>query len=281
MDQDDINYHRIAASIEYINQHYKEHPSLDDIAEHVHLSPFHFQRLFKKWAGVSPKKFIQFLTLAYAKQSLKKPEATLFDVSNNSGLSSTSRLHDLFVRIEGMTPAEFKNQAKDLYIKYKTSDTIFGKALIASTTRGICYMAFFESEKEALNDLFARFKNAHFSQETTSFHQQALACLEPTKPNESLNLHLWGSPFQLKVWEALLKIPLGQCSTYGQLANDIGNPKASRAVGTAIGSNPIAFIIPCHRVIQTTGKLGGYRWHPTRKAAILGWEAAKLHGQES
>lgn len=275
-EQENINYNRIAQAIEYIQANFKSQPNLDEVAEKVHLSPSHFQRLFTEWAGVSPKKFLQYISIENAKRILSNDkQATLFDTAFDTGLSGTSRLHDLFVNIEGMTPTEFKNGGQNLVINYSFSTSFFGNIIIASTQKGVCYMAFDEDENKALKDLKAKFPNAVFSEQTDDFQKNALLIFQSdwTK-SPQIKLHLKGTDFQLKVWESLLKIPMGKLSTYGELAHEIENPNASRAVGTAIGSNPVAFLIPCHRVIQSTGTFGGYMWNPTRKTAIIGWEQA-------
>ena len=271
------NYIRIAQAIEYIQEHFKEQPSLDEIAEKVHLSPHHFQRIFTEWAGTTPKKFLQYTSIEYAKKLLQEGQASLFETAYQAGLSSTSRLHDLFVNIEGMTPAEYKNGGKNLDIQYSFEESIFGNLLIATTHKGICHLAFCQDETDALIALQTKFPNARFTNKSDEFQQNALRIFQKDWTNlATIKLHLKGTDFQLKVWETLLKIPMGQLSTYGEIANQLANPKASRAVGTAIGSNPIAFLIPCHRVIQATGNLGGYMWGTTRKTAIIGWEAAQL-----
>lgn len=271
-----LNYNRIATAIEYIGRHFKSQPDLDDVAEKVHLSPAHFQRLFTEWAGTSPKKFLQYISIEHAKHILKDKQATLFDTAFETGLSSTSRLHDLFVSIEGMTPAEYRNGGSDLHIHYSFAESPFGPVIVASTAKGICHMAFEEAETAAVEKLRTRFPHADFQLQRDELQQNALSIFQKT-PNKlnQIKLHLKGTVFQLKVWESLLKIPAGQLSTYGQIATRIGRPQASRAVGTAIGSNPVAYLIPCHRVIQSTGTFGGYMWGPTRKAAIIGWEGAK------
>lgn len=276
--QQTINYERIALAIEYIKANFKEQPNLDEVAKKVHLSPFHFQRLFSDWAGTSPKKFLQYTTVEYAKMLLKESRATLFDTAHETGLSGTGRLHDLFISIEGITPAEYKNGGKDLEINYSFAKSPFGNILVASTKKGICYMVFADDEPVALSTMKNNFPNARFRPMVDLIQQNALQIFTQdwTKLNQ-IKLHLKGTDFQLKVWQTLLKIPLGQLTTYGTIANEIENPNASRAVGTAIGSNPVAFIIPCHRVIQSTGILGGYMWGNTRKSVIIGWEGAKAH----
>ncbi|HMW32086.1 MAG TPA: methylated-DNA--[protein]-cysteine S-methyltransferase [bacterium] len=278
--QEQINYKRIAEAIEYIRVNFKEQPDLDDVAKKVHVSPFHFQRLFTAWAGVSPKKFLQFTTIDYAKSILKDRKISLMDAAMESGLSGTSRLHDLFVNIEGMTPGEYKNGGENLEINYSFSESPFGDILSASTSKGLCYMMFSDDPKSALSQLVSHFPNATYHHKKDSFHKNALNIFNVVAPeNHSINLHLKGSEFQLKVWEALLKIPFGKLTTYNTIAKEIRKPKASRAVGTAIGSNPVAYLIPCHRVIQSSGNFGGYMWGPTRKTAIIGWEAAKISAQ--
>lgn len=277
-EQESINFNRIAEAIEFIKLNFRDQPNLDEVAEKVHLSPFHFQRLFTDWAGVSPKKFLQYISVEHAKQILKDNQATLFDAAFDTGLSGTSRLHDLFINIEGMTPAEFKNGGKNLSINYSFAESPFGNIMVASTSKGICHLAFFENEQKAFEVLESHFPNAHFKQMVDLIQQKALYIFRNDWDKLSeIKLHLKGTDFQLKVWETLLKIPMGQLSTYGTIAEQINNSKASRAVGTAIGSNPIAFLIPCHRVIQSTGTFGGYMWGATRKTAIIGWEAAKVH----
>lgn len=271
-----INYNRIAEAIAYIRENFKEQPSLDAVARKVHLSPHHFQRLFTDWAGVSPKKFLQYISVERAKQVLKEKQATLSDAVYETGLSGTGRLHDLFVNIEGMTPGEFRNGGEALTINYSYAETPFGNLIVASTAKGVCYMAFGEDAAKALADLRNSFPKAAFRQMTDTIQQNALYIFTHDWDRlPEIKLHLKGTDFQLKVWETLLKIPMGKLTTYGAIAEKLENPRASRAVGTAIGSNPVAFLIPCHRVIQSTGTFGGYMWGPARKAAIIGWEAAK------
>ena len=275
-EQQQINYQRIAEAIEYIKTNFKTQPNLDEVAEQVHLSPFHFQRLFSDWAGTTPKKFLQYISIEHAKKLLKDQQATLFDTAFETGLSSTGRLHDLFINIEGMTPAEYKNGGKNLSINYSFSESPFGNLIVASTQKGVCYIAFDNDESKALNDLKQKFPNATFQRKLDWMQQNALFIFQNDWSKlPEIKLHLRGTDFQLKVWETLLKIPMGQLSTYGNIAEQIGNANASRAVGTAIGSNPVAFLIPCHRIIQSSGNIGGYMWGTTRKTAIIGWESAK------
>jgi AraC family transcriptional regulator of adaptative response/methylated-DNA-[protein]-cysteine methyltransferase len=274
--QEETNFGRIASAIHYINTNFSTQPGLDEIAAQVGLSPFHFQRLFTEWAGVSPKKFLQYLTLAHAKKMLKDSQATLFETAFETGLSGTGRLHDLFVSIEGMTPGEYKNGGEQLQINYSFSESVFGKILVASTLKGVCYIAFIEDEGLELAQLTAKFPRAKYQQQSDAFQQEVLRIfVQNWSQPQQLKLHLKGTDFQLKVWETLLKIPVGRLSTYGSIAKSIGLPSASRAVGTAIGANPVAFLIPCHRVIQSTGVFGQYRWGSIRKQAIIGWEAAQ------
>lgn len=276
--QADINYSRIAKAIDYIRGNFRSQPNIDEVAEKIHVSPSHFKRLFTEWAGTSPKRFLQYISVEHAKRILKEERATLFNTAFETGLSSTSRLHDLFVNIEGMTPAEYKNGGKNLHINYSSAESPFGPLLVASTHKGVCYMAFEDDEKEALDDLKAKFPNAEFQRKLDRFQQNSLFIFQNDwrKLNE-IKLHLKGTDFQLKVWESLMKIPLGKLSTYGNIAEQIGRPNASRAVGTAIGSNPIAFLIPCHRVIQSSGRFDGYHWGTTRKTAMIGWEQARIN----
>ncbi|EHQ27123.1 bifunctional helix-turn-helix domain-containing protein/methylated-DNA--[protein]-cysteine S-methyltransferase [Mucilaginibacter paludis] len=272
------DYSRIAQAIDYIKINFKKQPALDDVAEKVHLSPFHFQRMFKDWAGVSPKKFLQYLSVEYAKNILKDKQSTLFDAAFETGLSGTSRLHDLFMNIEGMTPGEYKNGGEQLSINYSFAESPFGNLIVASTAKGICYMAFADDEQTAFNHLQQQFPNAQYHQVVDMMQQNALYIF--TRDWSQLNqikLHLKGTPFQLKVWETLLKIPVGNLSTYSAIAQSIDNLGASRAVGSAVGANPVAFLIPCHRIIRSTGEFGQYHWGSTRKAAMIGWEAAQIN----
>jgi AraC family transcriptional regulator of adaptative response/methylated-DNA-[protein]-cysteine methyltransferase len=270
------DYQRIETAILYLKENFKDQPNLDEVAKRVHLSPFHFQRLFKEWAGVSPKKFVQFLSVEFAKELLKK-NVPLADASFETGLSGTSRLHDLFISIEGMTPGDFKNGGKDMTIHYSFSQTVFGEVIIASTHRGICHLAFVTQKAQDMQILSALFPYATFVLKKDALQNNALKFFSHDWSDlQKIKLHLKGTPFQLKVWQSLLKIPFGDVRTYGTVAENIEHVRAVRAVGTAIGANPVAFLIPCHRVIRSTGVTGEYHWGAARKHAILGWEASRM-----
>ncbi len=272
--QKNLDFARIAEAIEYIRENFKSQPALEDVASTVGLSPAHFQRMFTDWAGVSPKKFLQYTSIEYAKKVLQ--ESTLVDAAYETGLSGTSRLYDLFVNIEGMTPGEYKNGGEHLSINYSFAESPFGDVLVAATPKGICHLAFADEQDEAFRVLQKKFPQAQFQQKVDVMQQNALFIFTQdwSRLNE-IKLHLKGTDFQLKVWEALLKIPMGRLATYGDIALQLNNPNASRAVGTAIGDNPVALLIPCHRVIRSSGELGGYHWGVVRKAAIIGWEASR------
>ena len=236
-----IDYERIEKAIIFLKQNFKEQPCLGEVAKQVHLSPFHFQRLFKNWAGVSPKKFLQFLSVEYAKNLLKQ-NLSLSDASYKTGLSGTSRLHDLFISIEGMTPGEFKNGGNGLNINYSFAETPFGDIIIASTNKGICQLAFVNEEIIGIENLKYLFPKASLVQKTDLIQQDALQFFTGDWNDlKKIKLHLKGTPFQLKVWQSLLQIPLGNISTYGQVASNIQNANASRAVGTAIGSTLVQY----------------------------------------
>ncbi len=277
--QSQTNFNRIAEAIDYLKNNFAKQPSLDELAAHVHVSPFHFQKMFTDWAGVSPKKFLQYITVANAKDMLRNKQATLFDTALETGLSGTGRLHDLFVKIEGMTPGEYKNGGEALQIDYCFGESIFGNIIIAATQKGICHLAFYDDEKLAIAHLQKSFSKATYAQKENPFFKNVRTIFNNNYIDiEKIKLHVKGTDFQLKVWETLLTIPMGNLSTYGNIAAKIKNPKASRAVGSAIGDNPVAFLIPCHRVIQSTGIFGGYMWGPKRKTAMIGWEGVKVEG---
>lgn len=274
--QEILNYQRVAEAIAYIRQNFRRQPSLEEVAREVHLSEYHFQRLFSEWAGTSPKKFLQYISLEHAKGLLAGEKVTLSDAAYETGLSGTGRLHDLFVSIEGMTPAEYKTGGRSLAINYSFAESPFGNMIVASTPKGVCRMSFYDTEAEGLAALLQQFPNASLTHKLDAFQQSALFIFQRdwSEPRQ-IKLHLKGTPFQLKVWEALLKIPMGRVSTYERIAQRIDHPGAARAVGSAVGTNPVAFIIPCHRVIRATGALEGYAWGTTRKTAIIGWEGCQ------
>ena len=268
-------YDKIAEVLHYLETHFTEQPSLEQLAEKVNISPYHFQKIFSEWVGVSPKKYLQYLSINYAKQMIKKQ--TLSTTAFETGLSGTGRLHDLFVNIEGMTPGEYKQGGKNLEICFDFSESVFGDILVASTSKGICHIAFSEEQEASTQELTTKFPKARILQQEHDFHKAATSFFTADWNHLSeIKLHLKGSDFQLKVWDALLKIPMGALSTYGEIAQQIGKPKASRAVGTAIGCNPVAYLVPCHRVIQSSGNFGQYHWGDVRKKAIIGWEAAQM-----
>ena len=265
------DYLRIEQAITYLESHYKDQPSLEEVAANIGLSEFHFQRLFTRWAGVSPKRFLQFLTKEGAKELLNRSE-NLLDTTHQVGLSSLGRLHDLFVTTEAVSPGEYKSRGEGVTIRYGLHASPFGKCLIAVTDRGICHLGFVQaSEGNAIDNFVADWKNARMIED----HKHTAPLIESVFDVSSrgkLNLHLRGTNFQLKVWEALLKIPAGTVTTYEGLAERIGQPTASRAVGTAVGHNPIAVLIPCHRVIRKIGEFGNYRYGAPRKKALLAIE---------
>lgn len=281
-EQQKLNYERIASAIRFIEENRQDQPKLEAVAEYVNMSLFHFQRIFQEWAGITPKHFLQYLNVEYAKYILQKTHASLLDTAYEVGLSGTGRLHDLFVNIEGMTPGEYKNGGENLSINYSFAESPFGEIFVASTSKGICCMEFADNHETAFNSLLQKFPNAKFSQIVDKTQQNALFIFtQDWSKLKEIKLHLKGTDFQLKVWDALLKIPMGGLTTYGDIATEINNPKACRAVGTAVGENPVAFLIPCHRVIRSSGALGNYHWGEIRKTAIIGWEAAKCGIKEN
>lgn len=268
------DYQRIAAALTYAQTHFQAQPSLEEMAERAHWSPFHFQRKFQEWAGVSPKKFLQYLSLDHAK-SLLRQQASVADAAYETGLSGTGRLHDLFVRLEAMTPGEYRLGGAALAISYSFGESPFGAYLVASTDKGICRLVFIDDQNAAVAELRQEWPNAALTAAETAAHVQvARFFARDFLCTERLHLHLKGTPFQLKIWESLLRVPEGELRTYSQLAEAAENSAAVRAAGTAIGANPVGYLIPCHRVIRQTGELGQYRWGSTRKAALVGWEAA-------
>ncbi len=271
------DYQRIEKAIRYIEDQYKNQPTLRQIANHVGLSEFHFQRLFTRWAGTSPQRFMRYLTKEYAKQQLAT-SPNLLDATYEAGLSSPSRLHDLFVTYEAMTPAEFRALGEGVKIRYGIHETPFGPCLIAVTERGISDLRFLngeDSDENLVGRLKAEWPEAVCTVDTSITLPYIQHLFYGQSPSHPLPILLRGTNFQIKVWEALLRIPAGRLVSYDNIAHSIGQPTASRAVGTAIGSNRIAYLIPCHRVLQKSGGLGGYRWGSARKQAMLAREAAQ------
>lgn len=270
------DYQRIEKAIQFIEAKAEQQPSLEQIAASVYLSPFHFQRLFSQWVGVTPKRFLQILTTERAKQLLSESQP-LMQVSDSVGLSNSSRLHDHFVQLEAVTPGQYKTAGDGLTIKYALANTPFGPAFMAKTDRGICRIAFIEQQDFAgeLKQLKSHWPLANFAEdkEIIADLAQQIFTHKPQQ-NSPLSLHVRGTNFQVMVWRALLQIPPGDLQSYSSIAEAVGKASAVRAVGTAVGANPAAFIIPCHRVVRQTGAIGGYRWGESRKHAIHAWESA-------
>lgn len=278
LSSDQSDYHRIAEAISFITSRVNGQPTLEEIAGHLHLSTFHFQRIFCRWAGVTPKRFLQVLTLERAKQLLSESKSVL-EVSDSLGLSSGSRLYDHFVHLDAVTPGEFKARGAGLTIEYAVHETPFGEAFIATTPRGICSFAFLEeTEIDAhLSDLRKKWTRATLNENQGSTRTVIEAMFAADERQSGpISLYVSGTNFQVNVWKALLQIPPAAVVSYSQVANAIGRPSSARAVGQAIGNNPVAFLIPCHRVIQQSGDLGGYHWGTTRKQAIHAWESARI-----
>jgi AraC family transcriptional regulator of adaptative response/methylated-DNA-[protein]-cysteine methyltransferase len=276
--QASLDYERIAKAISFLQANYLEQPGLETMARAVHMSEFHFQRVFSRWAGISPKRFLQFLTVEHAKRQLAESKPVL-DATFDSGLSSPGRLHDLFVSVEAVTPGEFKTRGEGIQVEYGFHPTPFGKCLIGVTPRGICWLSFHEngSDRTALRDLQSYWRGAELIDDpkaTAPIVKQIFSHFEKGEKS-SLSLLLMGTNFQLKVWQALLRIPRGDVTTYENIGQLIGAPKSARAIGSAVGDNRVAYLIPCHRVIRKSGMLGGYHWGEPRKRAMLAWEAAR------
>lgn len=275
-----INYQRIEQAIKYLEENFKQQPELDDVAEKVHLSPFHFQRIFTEWAGISPKRFLQYLTVDYLKDKLQHTRS-IAEAAESAGLSSQSRVYDLFTTLEAVTPQEYKEHGSGIGIEYGFHPTPFGLCLLGATERGICWISFVASDQDpltAIEEMKLCWHNSVFHENialTKTFIDQVFFGQSGAK---KLHLLVKGTNFQVKVWEALLRIPIGDVTTYQDIARSIRNPRALQAVGSAVGSNHIAYLIPCHRVIRKDGILGEYRWSSSRKKSIIGWEMAKASG---
>jgi AraC family transcriptional regulator of adaptative response/methylated-DNA-[protein]-cysteine methyltransferase len=277
-------YRTVERAIEYIRDHAREQPRLADIATHVGLTEFHFQRQFSEWAGISPKRFLQYLTKEYAKEALRRCEDVL-DAAYAAGLSGPGRLHDLLVTCEAVSPGEHRSLGEGVLIAYGYHATPFGECLIAGTTRGICWLAFVvpDGRKAALADLQNCWPRARLQRDQAATEKPIAQIFEqifePADRAKPLRLWVKGSNFQIKVWEALLRIAPGELVSYQEVARSIGMPRASRAVGSAIGANPVAVLIPCHRVIRRAGDFGDYRWGPVRKQALIAREAVAAGAQ--
>lgn len=270
------DYERIAAAIRYLDTYNEQQPALEEVADHIGLSSSHFQRLFSRWAGISPKRFLQYLTLKHTRQILRDSGHSLLDTTHIAGLSSVSRLHDLYVQCEAMTPAEYRALGGGLTIHYGIHPTPFGPCLIGVTDRGLCNLLFiYESEQSTIAAMQRSWPKAAFAFDPERTRAMSKRIFSMAEINQPLYTLIKGTPFQLKVWEALLHIPIGQVTSYQQVAKAIHHPKATRAVANAVANNPLHFLIPCHRVIQSSGVLGGYRAGVLRKKLLLGWEAAK------
>lgn len=271
------DYERIEAAISFVERNTRQQPELEEIASEVGLSPFHFQRLFQRWAGVSPKRFLQTLTVEHAKQLLAQ-SASVLDATYEVGLSAPSRLHDHFVSLEGVSPGEYRNQGAGIQILYGTHPSPFGPMLLALTERGICGLSFLSSEspEAELASLKRNWRRAHFAEDQEGTCRAAKQIFSGSRsPHPPLGLFVKGTNFQTNVWKALLRIPSGSVCSYEQVARAVGNPSAARAVGMALAANPVAYLIPCHRVIRNVGLLGGYRWGEARKRALISWETTR------
>lgn len=269
------NYQLIADAISYLYEHRHESPDLEELSSVLGVSPFHLQRIFSHWAGISPKQFLRVLNLGKARERLNQAESNLFQTSLDLGMSSPSRLHDLTVDLLAMTPAEYARGGQDLEISWCSGTTPLGIAFLGSTPRGICWVSFEESAEAGMEALLNEFPNARLNAETNEPMERALEVLRGLGTSKApLKLHVKGSSFQIQVWQALLQLPFGSVTSYAEISRAIDKPGSSRAVGNAIGSNPVAYLIPCHRVLRSTGALGGYMWGLKRKEILLGWEKA-------
>lgn len=278
--QQPVNYERVERAIRYLASRIHEQPSLEEVAAHCHLSPHHFQRIFTEWAGISPKKFLQFLTVRELKGELRN-SATVIDAAERVGLSAQSRAYDHFVTIEAVTPSEYATRGNGIDISYGCRATPFGRALVAVTERGICSLAFIGSDEgAAVAKLRQEWTNARLRRSDEAVREAASGLFAPEGSGGRFTLLVRGTKFQVKVWEALVRIPFGRVASYGSIARAAGSPGAVRAVGSAVAGNPIAYLIPCHRVIRSEGQIGEYHWGPDRKAAMIGWEKARGHAEE-
>jgi len=278
----DRDYELVRRAITFLSESWTEHPDLDDLARHVGLSPAHCQKLFKRWCGLSPKEFLQAITLDHAR-GLLAGSASVLEAAHEVGLSGGGRLHDLFVDHEAMTPGDFKRRGDGLTIAYGFHASPFGEALVLATDRGIAGIAFVnedagQTRAEALTDMTRRWPRATYLEAPQQTAPHAARVFDPARWNaeQPIRLVLIGTDFEVRVWEALLKIPMGRAVSYSDIAAHLGSPSASRAVGSAVGRNPISFVVPCHRVLRSDGSLGGYHWGLTRKRALIGWESGHV-----
>ncbi len=276
------DYDTVRRAIEFISEAWRDQPSLDEIAEEVGMAPLALQRLFTRWAGLTPKGFLQAVTLDHAR-ALLSDSASVLDATYEAGLSGPARLHDLFVTHDAMTPGAYKARGGGIAIKWGFHESPFGLALIMVTDRGLAGLAFADpgGETAALDDMRGRWPRAAYAEdrEATGPYARRIFDTAAWQADQPLRIVMIGTDFELRVWETLLKLPLGKATTYSDIAAHIGRPTAARAVGTAVGRNPISFVVPCHRVIGKSGGLCGYHWGLTRKRAILGWEAGVAGGQ--
>jgi len=272
----EADYHVVRRTLERITHSWRDQPSLEELADEVDLKPIQLQRVFSRWAGITPKQFLQAITLDYAKAMLRD-SASVLDTTFAVGLSGPGRLHDLFVTHEAMTPGAYRNRGAGLTIFYGFHPSPFGKVLVLATATGLVGLAFADpgEEGDTLEDMTSRWPAATYIEDGATTEPFAQRVFDPSRWHEEtpLNVVLIGTDFEIRVWRTLLKIPMGRATTYSDIAETIGSPKASRAVGTAVGRNPISFVVPCHRVLGKNGTLCGYHWGLTRKRAILGWES--------
>lgn len=279
--QEEVNYQRIEKAIVYLEENFLKQPSLLEVAEEASVSPYHFQRLFSEWAGISPKRFMQFLTVDFLKSRLNESR-NLIELAETAGLSGQARVYDLFTSLEAVTPQEYKLNGAGLHIEYGFHETTFGLALIGITTRGVCWLSFVEADADravAISDLQNHWNQSTLTENTGTTKVFIDTIFSQSGEGKKLHALVKGTNFQVKVWEALLRIPLGAVSTYQRVAESVGNPNALQAVGSAVGANHIAYLIPCHRVIRKDGVLGEYRWQPVRKKSMIGLEMAKYTHQ--
>ncbi|MBS1682429.1 MAG: methylated-DNA--[protein]-cysteine S-methyltransferase [Bacteroidetes bacterium] len=277
--ENNINYQRIEQAIHYLEKNFRQQPNLDEVAETIHLSPFHFQRIFTEWAGISPKRFLQFLTVDFLKEKLSELK-NLNEAADAAGLSAQSRVYDLFTTLEAVTPQEYKLHGSGLRIEYGFHETTFGSALFGITERGICWLSFLQTDEDPRIEMEKMKAHWHASvfyqnQELTKLFAEKIFKSSASSAGNGFHLFVKGTNFQVKVWQALLRLSVGKVTTYQTIAEQISSPKALQAVGTAVGANHIAYLIPCHRVIRKDGALGDYRWGSARKKSMIGWELAK------